>query len=503
MISRSPLLGSYVNRNRLFKSAGVFLLLAFTLPVFAKDTPGSSWQEMLERGDKELSLQKFTPAESWFRQALASIKKSAHSTDDLVKCMERVAAVLALEEKTEEAIAIYRHSLSLLEQKYGNNSPKIVPTLFSLGSIYESEGDPTLAMKLYQRALAINEKNYGPFSPVVADNLHYLGRSTQHSGDTAGAEKHYKKSLTILMQQPDLKTSKHLEDLLNDYGDLLRKQDSSDDNLVSDFQNEFLKGHVGVHNPADTVNQPASPPLSAWQKEITAKSTAANNQQLNLEQQVINRAFKEPLSSASLAPAYDTMSSILRQQPANKEEEARYERMIAIDVKALGPNHPTVGDDLYGLVLVYISQQRYAEAEPLLIRVLSIYQSAYGDDSALVKTVQSTLASVCNKLGNQNKAAALYNDALTQGQIAVDPNKLSTAKTLNELGFLYYSQGKLEDACTVYDWALASTEAAAGKNSPLVAACLSDYADVLNKLGRTAQADEMRKRATTITAGQK
>lgn len=487
-----------MNLSRLFKSLGV-LILSTAIPVAA--ATATSWQEMLNEGDKDLKLQKFTSAEQWFRKALNGVKKVGHSDDDLVKCMERLASVVVLEEKTEEAIKIYRNALHILEGRYGKESPKIVPTLFALGSIYESEGDPTLAMRLYKRALAINEKNYGPFSPAVANNLHYLGRSASHAGKTAEAESHYKASLSILMQQPGLSASKHMEDLLGDYSDLLRKQDTSDGDLVSDFQSTFLKGHVGAHNPPDLVTPGDNPRVSAWQKEISTKSDNNANQQINLEQQVLSRAFKEPMSDSTLSPAYGTMTNILSGQSTNKDEEARYERMIAIDIKALGPNHPTVANDLYGLSLLYISQQRYAEAEPLLLRALSIYQATYGSDSTLVKTVQSALASVCSKLGDPNKAAALYNTVLKQGQIA-DPNNLATAKTLNELGFLYYSQGRLEDACTVYQWALASTEAAVGKNNPLVAACLTDYASVLSKLGRTSAADEMRKRAAAISAPQ-
>jgi tetratricopeptide (TPR) repeat protein len=77
---------------------------------------------------------------------------------------------------------------------------------------------------------------------------------------------------------------------------------------------------------------------------------------------------------------------------------------------------------------------------------------------------------------------------------------METSRILNDLAHLYYRQGKLQDACTVYQWALASTEAAAGKGSPLVAACLTDYANVLSALGRIAEANEAQARALLILA---
>jgi len=455
---------------------------------------GDSWQKMLSEGDNDLNLQKLARAEQWYRQALKTVEQGAHSDEDLVTCLEKVAAVLALEDKTEEAVKLYQRSLHILEGKFGHDSPKVVPTLFSLGSIYESEGDPKLAMNLYKRALAINEKHYGPISPAVANSLHRLGRATFSAGQPEVAERHYRESLSILMQDPALSASKQLQGLLSDYSDLLRKKDTSDSDLVSDFQNEFLKSSPGFGNPKN--DQAAS----AWQGELSKQSSMASSAQTNESQEVMRRAFNEPMSSSTLQPAYGTMSEIFQRQHSYKEEEARYQKMVAIDMKALGPDHPTVADDLYGLVLLYISQRRYEEAKPLLVRALGIYQSVYGSDSLLVKTVQTTLASVCQEMGNTTQAAALYNNALNQERITVQPNKLETARILNDLGFLYFRQGKLEDAGTIYQWALASTEAAAGKESVMVAACLRDYANVLSALGRQAEASKAQARAMIILA---
>jgi tetratricopeptide (TPR) repeat protein len=86
-------------------------------------------------------------------------------------------------------------------------------------------------------------------------------------------------------------------------------------------------------------------------------------------------------------------------------------------------------------------------------------------------------------LGQSQQAEELYKNALSLSQTALGPNNIETARILNDLAFLYYSQDKLRDAKTFYQWALASTEGAVGKNDPLLAACLKDYAQVLRSLG--------------------
>ncbi|HEY9720096.1 MAG TPA: tetratricopeptide repeat protein [Trichormus sp.] len=454
----------------------------------------NNWHRWLAAGDVDLSQERLLPAEDCFRTALRQLDKAPHNDDELVTCLEKLASTLTLEDKTEEAIRLYQRCLKILEREYGNDSPRVLSTLFALGSIYESAGDHELAMGLYSRALSINEKAYGPFSPSVAATLHRLGRANYNAGKVDEAEHNYKRSLAILVNQPSLGASSELESLLGDYSDLLRKKDTIDSDLVSDFQNEFLKD-----NPKSITPATKPPSQSAWQRQISARISKDVAAQTNQEQRVMLRGFKEPFSGQTLKPAYGTMSDVLMNQQPSRDDQDRFERMIAIDAKALGPNHPTVADDLMGLAMLYIGEHKYAQAKPLLLRAMAIYQENYGSDNMLVTRARSALATVDSEMGNSKQASLLYGNVF-DAQVSSSPNTIETAQTLNELGYLYFREGKLDEACTIYQWALPSTEASAGKNSPLVAACLSDYANVLTGLGRIREANVMQARALKILA---
>ncbi len=89
--------------------------------------------------------------------------------------------------------------------------------------------------------------------------------------------------------------------------------------------------------------------------------------------------------------------------------------MIAIDIDALGPSHPSVANDLNGLAQLYIAQKRFKEAQPLLIRALSIYDQMYGTNNLLTVNTRASLASVELQLGTSDKAAELFRNALSQG----------------------------------------------------------------------------------------
>jgi len=489
-------------RRRIFKQTGTlclifsrFFVCAFilTLTSLPSNAVVDSWQNLLAQGDIYINQQKLIEAENCFRRAVKTVQHQKPNSEDKAKCMEKLAATLVLENKTEEGMNFYRKALNITEEQYGKYSPKLVPIFFALGSIFESEGDPKKAMDLYSKAVAINEKNYGAHSLTMADSLHRLGRANFGAGNIEQAEASYKQSLSILMEQPGLSSSKELENLLSDYGDLLKKNEALDKNLLSDFQKEILKDRHGF--PAPT----AGVPPSAWQKEIATQTTKSSQWQNNEEQQIILRGFKQPFTESTLEPTYKTVANVLRDQNHYKQGEDYYERMIAIDIKALGSNHPAVADDLTGLAMLYISQKRYAEAKPVLLKAMAIYQEVYGNDNLLVARTRQYLALVYTKLGDTESALALYAQAFKEAHTPLQPGNLEAARMLNELAYLYYSQGRLEDACTMYQWALASTKAAVGAQNILVAACLTDYANVLSSAGRNVEAKEMSNQATLIS----
>ncbi len=67
---------------------------------------------------------------------------------------------------------------------------------------------------------------------------------------------------------------------------------------------------------------------------------------------------------------------------------------MAIDEKALGPNHPDVAGDLNNLAVLYYTQGQYAQAEPLFKRALAIDEKALGPNHPDVATDLENLAAL-------------------------------------------------------------------------------------------------------------
>ncbi|NJL73107.1 MAG: tetratricopeptide repeat protein [Candidatus Competibacteraceae bacterium] len=349
-----------------------------------------------------------------------------------------------------------------LTRRYGEKSNKLGPVLLALGSIQEAEGNHAAAMTYYQRALNINEKNYGTYSPEFADNLARAGRTSYKVGDISSARKYYKQSINSLTKQPGLAASENLKKLLKDYKDLNIGEDNSNQELIKDFKQEIY-GDTKEEKPKQKSDTTGS--TSAFQQETAFKLKASTQGQVSEDPQVILRGIAAPTVQASqkvMAPVYKTMNETIFNQSHFERGEAYYERKIAIDLQALGGEHPSLANDLSGLAVFYISKQQYEKARPLLLRALPIYEKAYGQDNILTVNTRASLASVEFHLGNTELASSLYKRALSQGQ-SLSPNSLETARILNDLAYLYFQRGKLQDSCTFYEWALASTEAPSGK----------------------------------------
>lgn len=515
------------------------LILSGFLPLSAVAAP-ATWSDFFSDGQKALEQQSLSLAESKFRKAYAYVLKQSKNPADEEKCMLKLAATLALEDKTVEAQALYQKLLRLLTSRYGAHSAQVAPVLMALGSLQEAEGDHSSAMSYYQQALSINESSYGPYSPYVAGSLRRMGRASKKAGRIKDAETHYQRAISILSKDPNSDAASQLEGVMHDYGDLLKGDDNSNKDLIKDFQEDILNsknppspqpekriqgsvqsgvqrsaqnsaqnsaqsGIVSTQSESERVElrQTISPIASSQsQFQIASQNQLATSRQgqTDANSAVALRGLIDPTSDRTLAPAYKVLSDSIFKQNRFEKGETYYQRMIAIDIDALGPNHPSVANDLNGLAQLYIAQQRYKEAQPLLIRALPIYEQMYGSNNLLTVNTRASLASVELQLGNADKAAELYRNALTQGKTALGPNSIETARILNNLAYSKYKQGNLDDARTFYEWAIASTEGAVGDKDALLAACLRDYAQVLRSLGRVQDATAAESRAAKILA---
>jgi tetratricopeptide (TPR) repeat protein len=99
-----------------------------------------------------------------------------------------------------------------------------------------------------------------------------------------------------------------------------------------------------------------------------------------------------------------TLAALYFKQARYAEAEPLMKRSLTILEKGLGPEHPAVAPSLNNLAMLYRTESRYAEAEPLFKRSLEIGEKALGPDHPDVASSLHSLAVLYEKQGRYTEA---------------------------------------------------------------------------------------------------
>ena len=174
------------------------------------------------------------------------------------------------------------------------------------------------------------------------------------------------------------------------------------------------------------------------------------------------------------------------------------EGALAIDERALGPDHPEVAGRLNNLAALYQDQGDYARALPLYERALAIFERALGPDHPQAATGLNNLANLYSGQGDYAPALPLFERALAIRERALGPDHPDVAQSLNNLAALYHAQGDYARALPLYERALAISERALGPGHPEVATGLHNLAALYRDEGDYARALPLSERALAI-----
>ncbi len=125
----------------------------------------------------------------------------------------------------------------------------------------------------------------------------------------------------------------------------------------------------------------------------------------------------------------------------------------------------SVAGAMHNLAILYLDQDRLAEAEALYERALQGREKALEPDHTSTLQTIHNLAILYSDQGRLAEAEALYERALQGLEKALGPDHTSTLQTIHNLAILYSDQGRLAEAETLYERA-AGLSAGFGTVSP-------------------------------------
>jgi hypothetical protein len=159
---------------------------------------------------------------------------------------------------------------------------------------------------------------------------------------------------------------------------------------------------------------------------------------------------------ATMSSALTKMAEMHYEQENYPEAQRAYERILSWRQGELGASHPEVVDDLNNLAGVMCVQGLFSEAEPLILRAVTILEHAEV------------------------------------------PEPLKLAENLTSLAGLQFQQGIFDKAEPLLAKALVLREKELGADNPELADSLRDFAKLLKKLGKPEEAEKHYNRAKVL-----
>jgi tetratricopeptide (TPR) repeat protein len=148
---------------------------------------------------------------------------------------------------------------------------------------------------------------------------------------------------------------------------------------------------------------------------------------------------------------------------------------------------------------VYLWQGDYAKARTYLLRALTRYETAAGQDQQSLVPLLNDLACVYRLRREFGRAQVLYERALTIMKASA-PEHPTLASVLVNLAGIYYAQHKYSEAEPLLNRALSIKKKTLEPDDPSLVETLRQYSLLLRKLKRTAEAAAVQREITSVLA---
>ncbi|XP_027441694.1 nephrocystin-3 isoform X3 [Zalophus californianus] len=260
--------------------------------------------------------------------------------------------------------------------------------------------------------------------------------------------------------------------------------------------------------------------LSYWQFVGKDKSAMAAEYFDSLKQ--YEKTCEGEENMICLADLYETLGRFLKDLGLLSQAVVPLQRSLEIRETALDPDHPRVAQSLHQLASVYVQWKKFGNAEQLYKQALEISENAYGAEHPHIARELEALATlyqkqnkyeqaehfrkksfkirqkVTRRKGNSYGFALLRRRALQLEELTLGKDTPDNARTLNELGVLYYLQNNLETADQFLKRSLEMRERVLGPDHPDCAQSLNNLAALCNEKKQYDKAEELYERALDI-----
>jgi tetratricopeptide (TPR) repeat protein len=167
-------------------------------------TAEEAWQMDMTAADSAYQQGDYAEAERLLNVAVERAEGFGSQDQRLALSLNNLAEVYRKLALYDEAEALHRQVLEILEEALGPESPHVGTSLFNLASLYQIRGKYDQAEPLYRRSLAILDAALGPDHPAVAESLASYAKLLRKTGRDAEAEQMEARASAIRAKQPEV-----------------------------------------------------------------------------------------------------------------------------------------------------------------------------------------------------------------------------------------------------------------------------------------------------------
>jgi len=192
------------------------------------------------------------------------------------------------------------------------------------------------------------------------------------------------------------------------------------------------------------------------------------------------------------------LGKVYQHQKKYDEAEKLYLRAIEIQEQLDGKDNLSVAYSLNNLGLLYSEQKKYDKSEETLRRALTIREKKLEPTDTNIAVTLVNLGKLYSDQDKLTEAESLYDRAFKIFVLAGDENLEGIFVCIDNLALIYEKTKNYKKAEPLYRFAIAVLEKFNGRNDATLIPYLEDYAALLRKLKRNAEAVKVEARVKRL-----
>lgn len=230
-----------------------------------------------------------------------------------------------------------------------------------------------------------------------------------------------------------------------------------------------------------------------------ASNPNALKEALQLAREALDSAETEfPSPHLNLVKAHETLADLYLKNKQLEPAEGHYRNALLISNDLLPSDLHTIARITLAIAVVTSSLKRYQESLAYYEQALPMLERLHGKDFPALITHYQHATDLAKKLGSHQATELFLKKALYFYEQQRGPNHPYVADTLNNLGTLYTTTNRLEEAESTHLQSASIRETNFGKNHPDVAQTFGNLAVVYHLRGDLQKASEYYDASLTI-----